>query len=96
MDETAARRAAEELVARLLAQAVQEERERIATWLQGLAPEFICRGQHDHATSGWAPECIAAALRASSPREPHQHRAACWRDPDGLGIRLTCTPQEVT
>jgi hypothetical protein len=41
-------------------------------------------------------DSLAAALRAPSPPEPHQHRAACWRDPDGLGIRLVCLPPEVT
>lgn len=42
--------------------AVLAERQRIAEWVQALAPGYAC----DHATHGegyWAPECIAAAIR---------------------------------
>jgi hypothetical protein len=48
-----------------LEEAVREEREAIAAWLDSLAPGFQCLDHTKH--DGWSPECLAAAIRARQP-----------------------------
>jgi hypothetical protein len=75
-----------------LAQAVRGERERLT---QIAVEEYndALRNGLDHIA---AFRCMLAALRAPSPPEPHKHRAVCWRNLDGLGLRLVCLSPEVT